>query len=191
MVRYYYLFAITSCFAAVFWAGFDFSRSTQSSKLRAMSYKNKTWGDLLTNDTSIRRFKIEYDKILIDELYGKLKQWKRLKLVKSDAFSYGTAGYQLDNLVDYWRTSFDWFKVQHKLNSFSHFKTTIQGIDIHFVWSKCISSSETRYLNEVVMLTETNYLLQITHSVNSWMARFLCRIFKSDSFGHNKQNGLF
>ena len=45
----------------------------------------------------------------------------------------GTNQAYLTQLVDYWRDEFDWREQERRLNRFEQFKTTIDGIDIHFV----------------------------------------------------------
>ena len=39
----------------------------------------------------------------------------------------------LKELVEYWRTSFDWRAQEKLLNSFKHFKSEVDGLDIHFI----------------------------------------------------------
>jgi pimeloyl-ACP methyl ester carboxylesterase len=46
---------------------------------------------------------------------------------------YGTNLTYLKELVEYWRDHYDWRKHEREMNSFSHYKTTIDGIPIHFI----------------------------------------------------------
>ena len=39
-------------------------------------------------------------------------------------------------LVEYWRTKFDWRGQENLINSFSHFKTDVDGLGIHFIHEK-------------------------------------------------------
>ena len=39
-------------------------------------------------------------------------------------------------MVDYWRTEFDWRSQEEFINTFSHFKTDVDGIGIHFIHEK-------------------------------------------------------
>ena len=39
----------------------------------------------------------------------------------------------LRQLLDYWRDEFDWRAQERRLNQFEQFKTTIDGVDIHFI----------------------------------------------------------
>ena len=42
----------------------------------------------------------------------------------------------LKSLVAYWRDRFDWRAQERKLNEFDQFKTTIDGLEIHFIHQK-------------------------------------------------------
>jgi glyoxylase-like metal-dependent hydrolase (beta-lactamase superfamily II)/pimeloyl-ACP methyl ester carboxylesterase len=48
-------------------------------------------------------------------------------------WDYGTSLDYLRGLVAYWRDTYDWRAQERRLNQFSQFKTTIDGIDVHFV----------------------------------------------------------
>ena len=72
-----------------------------------------------------------------DEVLTDLKQ--RLSRARfADEFSdadwnYGTNLAYLKSLIEYWRDSYDWRVHEKRLNTLHQFKTTIDGIDIHFV----------------------------------------------------------
>ena len=36
--------------------------------------------------------------------------------------------------MNYWRTGYDWRKAEAKLNALPQYVTTIDGVDIHFIW---------------------------------------------------------
>jgi pimeloyl-ACP methyl ester carboxylesterase len=48
-------------------------------------------------------------------------------------WNYGTNLAYLRELVGYWRDRYDWRAHERRLNQFDQFKTTIDGVDIHFV----------------------------------------------------------
>ena len=48
-------------------------------------------------------------------------------------WQYGVPGSYLQELVERWRSEFDWRAVEAKLNALPHFTTTIDGQSIHFV----------------------------------------------------------
>ena len=47
--------------------------------------------------------------------------------------SQGTKLSNLQGLVKYWGTSYDWRKAEAKLNAYPQFITNIDGVDIHFI----------------------------------------------------------
>jgi len=48
-------------------------------------------------------------------------------------WEYGTNLAYLKELVDYWLHSYDWRKHEREMNTFSHYKTTIEDVPIHFI----------------------------------------------------------
>jgi pimeloyl-ACP methyl ester carboxylesterase len=83
--------------------------------------------------TAIRPFKYEAPQAELDELRARIKatRWPEKEAVADD-----TQGVQLatiQKLARYWATDHDWRKVEAKLNSYQHFITEIDGLDIHFM----------------------------------------------------------
>jgi pimeloyl-ACP methyl ester carboxylesterase len=48
-------------------------------------------------------------------------------------WAYGTDVGYLQQLVDYWRTAFDWRSEEARLNAFPQYKLPLRGIDVHFL----------------------------------------------------------
>jgi pimeloyl-ACP methyl ester carboxylesterase len=48
-------------------------------------------------------------------------------------WEYGTNGAYLQELVTYWHDSYDWRKHEREMNTFSHYRTSIDGIPLHFI----------------------------------------------------------
>ena len=48
-------------------------------------------------------------------------------------WEYGTNTAYLKELVEYWRTQYDWRKVERQINSYANYKTEIDGVPIHFI----------------------------------------------------------
>ena len=42
----------------------------------------------------------------------------------------------MKKVVNYWQKDFDWRKQERLLNKFDHFKTRIEGLDVHFIHAK-------------------------------------------------------
>src|SRR5205085_11652115 len=53
--------------------------------------------------------------------------------IAGTGWDYGTDLAYLKSLVAYWKDSFDWRAQERRLNEFDQFKTTIDGVDIHFI----------------------------------------------------------
>jgi pimeloyl-ACP methyl ester carboxylesterase len=51
----------------------------------------------------------------------------------ASAWAYGTDLRYLRELVDYWRTAFDWRAQEGVLDRFSHYTVPLAGIDVHFI----------------------------------------------------------
>jgi pimeloyl-ACP methyl ester carboxylesterase len=51
----------------------------------------------------------------------------------NDQWQYGTNLGYLKELVDYWLHGYDWRVHERTMNAFSHYKTTIEGVPIHFI----------------------------------------------------------
>ncbi|XP_048506947.1 juvenile hormone epoxide hydrolase 1-like isoform X3 [Athalia rosae] len=84
-------------------------------------------------DESIRPFKIDVPKEVIDDLKSRLEKTRTLvKPLEGAAWTYGIGTDYLQTVLDYWRTKYDWNKRQSLLNRYPQFKTNIQGLDIHF-----------------------------------------------------------
>ncbi len=48
-------------------------------------------------------------------------------------WAYGTNRAYLQELVDYWIHEYDWRKHEQEINTFSHYKVTIDQVPIHFI----------------------------------------------------------
>jgi len=42
----------------------------------------------------------------------------------------------MKEVLDYWKNNYSWRESEEILNQFSHFKTNIEGIDVHFIHVK-------------------------------------------------------
>jgi pimeloyl-ACP methyl ester carboxylesterase len=84
-------------------------------------------------DEKIRPFRAEVPQVDIDDLRKRLRmtRWPDKETV-ADA-SQGPQLAQLQELVRYWGSSYDWRKAEAKLNALPQFVTRIDGVDIHFI----------------------------------------------------------
>ncbi len=82
---------------------------------------------------AVRPFKIHIAEGAITDLKRRLStaRWPGKETVADD--SQGVPLGRLQPLVRYWATSYDWRKIEAKLNAFPMFMTEIDGLDIHFI----------------------------------------------------------
>jgi len=87
----------------------------------------------VASDQLIRPFQINFPQADLDDLKRRVlaTRWSEKETV--DDFSQGTPLATLQALANYWVTSYDWRKIEAKINAFPQFVTNIDGIDIHFI----------------------------------------------------------
>src|SRR5215217_682794 len=88
------------------------------------------------NNDEIRPFRAHVPDADVADMRRRLAatRWPDKETV-ADA-SQGAQLAQLQELVRYWATDYDWRKGEAKLNAFPQFKTKIDGVDIHFIHVK-------------------------------------------------------
>src|SRR5215470_19616611 len=84
-------------------------------------------------DESIRPFHVNIPQKKLDDLKRRIlaTQWPEKETVADQ--SQGVPLATMQELANYWATSYDWRKVEAKLNSLPQFVTNIDGLDIHFI----------------------------------------------------------
>jgi pimeloyl-ACP methyl ester carboxylesterase len=82
---------------------------------------------------AIRPFRIIIPEDDLADLKRRLAatRWPEKETVADD--SQGVPLEMLQDLVHYWRTDYDWRKVEARLNALPQFITAIDGLDIHFI----------------------------------------------------------
>uniref|UniRef100_W5NG22 Epoxide hydrolase n=1 Tax=Lepisosteus oculatus TaxID=7918 RepID=W5NG22_LEPOC len=84
-------------------------------------------------DETIRPFRVQTSTEEIQDLYRRIDQTRPVPSLEESRFHYGFNSTYLQKVVSYWRNEFDWEKQVAKLNKYPHFKTKIDGLDIHFI----------------------------------------------------------
>ncbi|TCL71462.1 epoxide hydrolase [Rhizobium sp. BK251] len=85
------------------------------------------------SDTELVPFKINVPQADLDDLKLRLA---RTRWPERETVSDASQGAQLDKikaLVEYWRTAYDWRRLEARLNGYPQFKTEIDGLGIHFL----------------------------------------------------------
>jgi pimeloyl-ACP methyl ester carboxylesterase len=85
------------------------------------------------SDESIRPFQVSFPQADLDDLNRRIlaTRWSEKETV--DDFSQGTPLATLQALANYWATSYNWRKIEAKINAHPQFITNIDGSDIHFI----------------------------------------------------------
>ncbi len=82
---------------------------------------------------AVRPFTIDVpDEVLVD-LRERLARTRLPDDLPGTAWDYGTDREYLEELLAYWRDEFDWRSQEWLLNGFDHFKTDVDGLDVHFI----------------------------------------------------------
>ncbi|XP_065730341.1 epoxide hydrolase 1 isoform X3 [Phocoena phocoena] len=87
-------------------------------------------------DESIRPFKVETSDEEINDLHQRIDKVRLTPPLEDSRFHYGFNSNYLKKVISYWRNEFDWRKQVESLNRYPHFKTKIEGLDIHFIHVK-------------------------------------------------------
>ncbi|KAF5901420.1 epoxide hydrolase 1-like, partial [Clarias magur] len=90
----------------------------------------------LTEDRTIRPFIVETSEEMIEDLYQRIDQTRYTDCLQDARFHYGFNSTYLQKVTSYWRHEFDWEKQVKVLNKYPHFKTNIEGLDVHFIHVK-------------------------------------------------------
>lgn len=74
---------------------------------------------------------------MVQDLKQRLRNRRPLtKPLEGVQSEYGLNTVYLETVLDYWIEKYDFKGRAELLNRFPHYKTRIQGLDIHFIWSK-------------------------------------------------------
>ena len=82
---------------------------------------------------AIRPFRVEFPEEQLADLRRRIAatRWPDAETVSDD--SQGVRLATIQKLARYWQTSYDWRKVEARLNALPQFVTEIDGLDIHFI----------------------------------------------------------
>ena len=78
-------------------------------------------------------FEISVPDAVLDDLQARLNLTRWPDEVTGSGWNYGSNLDYMKELVEYWRTDFDWRAQERKLNTFNHYKSAVDGLDLHFI----------------------------------------------------------
>jgi pimeloyl-ACP methyl ester carboxylesterase len=91
-------------------------------------------------------FTIQIPDTVLTDLKQRLANARYADELPDANWDYGTNLGYLKTLIDYWRDKYDWRAQERKLNAFAQFKTTIDGVDIHFIHQQSKNTNATPLL---------------------------------------------
>jgi pimeloyl-ACP methyl ester carboxylesterase len=78
-------------------------------------------------------FQINIEQSILDDLKQRIANTRWTDEIENSKWEYGTNESYLKELCSYWQNTFDWKKQEEYLNTFKHYKTTVDGVGIHFI----------------------------------------------------------
>ncbi|XP_040906412.1 epoxide hydrolase 1 [Toxotes jaculatrix] len=87
----------------------------------------------LFEDDKIYPFQVQTSDEEIQDLRERIDRTRYTDPLEDSGFQYGFNSSYLRKVVSYWRHVFDWKKQVAVLNKYPHFKTKIEGLDVHFI----------------------------------------------------------
>ncbi len=84
----------------------------------------------------IERFHIRVDDSTLEDLGLRLSMTRFPEQIDGAGWEYGTPIAYVRELVTYWRDEYDWRAQEARLNELDHFRTRIDGQQIHFVHAR-------------------------------------------------------
>ncbi len=82
---------------------------------------------------AVRPFTIDVPEEILTDLRDRLARARLPDQIPGTGWDYGTDRAYLEELLAYWRNGFDWRAQEQILNQFDHFKTVLDGVDVHFI----------------------------------------------------------
>ncbi len=85
---------------------------------------------------TVETFRVDVDDTVLHDLHDRLGRTRFPDQIKGTGWDYGIPIDYLQELVEYWRHTYDWRSQEARLNQLAHFRTTIDGQLIHFVHAR-------------------------------------------------------
>ena len=82
---------------------------------------------------AVTPFRIAVPEAVLADLRERLTRTRFPDEIEGSGWTYGTNLAYLRELVEYWRTDYDWREHEGRLNRFPQFTTTIDDLEIHFI----------------------------------------------------------
>ena len=84
----------------------------------------------------IKSYKISVPQNTLNKIYSKVKSYPWNFIQNVNGWEYGTNFNYLKSISKYWASKYNWKTYEKKINSFSNYKTKVNGIKLHFIREK-------------------------------------------------------
>ncbi|XP_078580244.1 epoxide hydrolase 1-like [Branchiostoma floridae x Branchiostoma japonicum] len=107
-----------------------------------LEFQDNYWGrgakptSLPKDHDKIQQISINIPDATLVDLNDRLKNVRLFEALEDVEFQYGTRVDYMKDVITYWRDTYDWRKQEAYLNTLPHYKTNIEGIDLHFIHAK-------------------------------------------------------
>ncbi|XP_077299452.1 juvenile hormone epoxide hydrolase 1-like [Arctopsyche grandis] len=90
-----------------------------------------------THETSIREYRITFKPEVVKDLLNRLENTNfYTEPLEGVSFQDGFNNNYLKEVIEFWKTKYNFNERENYLNKYPHFKTKIQGLDIHYMHVK-------------------------------------------------------
>lgn len=103
------------------------------------------------DDPVIRKFSVHIPDEALADLKWRLAATKLAHPLQDSKFTYGFNALALKSVVDYWKDKFDWRAQEKRLNQFEHYRTVIEGIQVHFMYARAVPANAQTKVFTLVM----------------------------------------
>jgi pimeloyl-ACP methyl ester carboxylesterase len=82
---------------------------------------------------SAQAFEIRIPESALEDLHRRLARTRPVPQDDATDWAAGTSPAYLRELLEYWRSQYDWREQEARLNGFAHFRATVGGTVLHFI----------------------------------------------------------
>ncbi len=82
---------------------------------------------------AVQPYKVHVPDSVLQDLKDRLARTRWPDEIPGSGWDYGSNLDYIKELVEYWRTEFDWRAQEERINRFSHFTADVEGLNIHFI----------------------------------------------------------
>jgi len=84
----------------------------------------------------MKPYQVQIDEATLQDLRERLERTRWPDEPEHAGWNYGIPFEYMRQIVEYWRTQFDWRAQERYINSFANYRTDVDGIGIHFIYER-------------------------------------------------------